>query len=450
MPKNEIDYSKTIIYKIYCKDDSIKDLYIGHTTNFIKRKYQHKISSKNDSNKLNIYKFIREYGGWENWDMVEIAIYNCKNSEEARIKEQHHYEMQKSLLNSSSNYLENEQYFCSKCNTHCLSSKNYDIHIKTEKHLNMSPKNQPKRVTNSASKYFCKYCDYRTYKKCNYDTHNISAKHTKNINDYKMRQNSAKNQPKISQNLTQEKFICSCGKEYQHRQGLWKHKQKCELKEDYESEYEGEQNSVEPSDKEIIMMLIKDNNEFKNMMMKVLENGTHNTNTTNTTNTNSHNKAFNLNFFLNETCKDAMNIMDFVDSIKLQLSDLENVGKLGYVEGISNIIVKNLKELDISKRPVHCADKKREVVYIKDDNKWEKEDSNKKKIRKAIKRVVFKNQRLIPSFKEAHPDCLKSASNFSDQYNKIIVESMGGSGDNDTEKEDKIIRNISKHVIIDK
>jgi len=197
--------------------------------------------------------------------------------------------------------------------------------------------------------------------------------------------------------------------------------------------------------------LIKENNEFKTMLMeqqnailKVIENGTHNT-----TN-NISNKTFNLNFFLNETCKDAMNIMDFVDSIQLQLSDLENVGKLGYVEGISNIITKNLKALDVSQRPVHCADKKREVLYVKDENKWEKEDETKNKIRKAIKRVASKNQRLIPKFKEAHPDCGEYSSPFSDQFDHIIIESMGGSGDNDVEKEDKIIKKISSVTIINK
>jgi hypothetical protein len=145
-----------------------------------------------------------------------------------------------------------------------------------------------------------------------------------------------------------------------------------------------------------------------------------------------------------------MNIMDFVDSIKLQLSDLERVGELGYIDGISNIIVKNLNDLDITQRPIHCTDKKREVLYVKDEDKWEKEDEEKKKLRKAINKVACKNQRMIPKFKEAHPDCIKASSRFSDQYNKMIIESMGGSGDNDLEKEDKIIKNISKNVIIDK
>jgi hypothetical protein len=144
-----------------------------------------------------------------------------------------------------------------------------------------------------------------------------------------------------------------------------------------------------------------------------------------------------------------MNIMDFVESIQLQLSDLEKVGELGYVEGISNIIVKNLNKLDVSQRPVHCTDKKRETMYIRDENKWEKDESNSK-IKKAIKRVASKNQRLLPKFKEAHPDCGTYHSKYSDQYNKIIIESVGGSGDNDAEKEEKIIRNISRNVVVEK
>jgi hypothetical protein len=191
--------------------------------------------------------------------------------------------------------------------------------------------------------------------------------------------------------------------------------------------------------------LVEQNSE----LLEVIKNGTHNTSHSHN-NTNSHNKTFNLQFFLNETCKDAMNIMDFVDSIKLQLPDLEKLGEIGYVEGISSIITSNLKALDITQRPIHCTDKKREVLYIKDEDKWEKEDDQKNKLRKAIKRVAGKNQRLIPKFKEAHPDCIKAASRFSDQYNKMIIESMGGSGDNDLEKEDKIIKKITKEVVIDK
>jgi hypothetical protein len=145
-----------------------------------------------------------------------------------------------------------------------------------------------------------------------------------------------------------------------------------------------------------------------------------------------------------------MNIMEFVDSVKLQLSDFEKLGEIGYVDGISNIIVKNLKALDVDKRPVHCTDAKREVLYIKDDDKWEKENEDKNKMRKVIKKIANRNSRMLKEFKAKHPDCGKSDSLFSDQYNKLIVEAMGGPGDNDLEKEDKIIRKITKEVVIDK
>ena len=205
---------------------------------------------------------------------------------------------------------------------------------------------------------------------------------------------------------------------------------------------------------QLIKYLIKENSEFKEliveqnkMVMKMCEKGV---TTINNNNINSHNKTFNLNVFLNEHCKDAMNITDFVDSLKLQLSDLESVGKLGFVVGISNIIVKNLKALDVHKRPVHCADKKREIIYIKDQDKWEKEDEQKNKMRKVIKKVACKNERLLSKYKEEHPGCNYSESKYADQYSKIVIEAMGGAGNNDTEKEDKIIQKIAKEIVIDK
>jgi hypothetical protein len=153
---------------------------------------------------------------------------------------------------------------------------------------------------------------------------------------------------------------------------------------------------------------------------------------------------------LNETCKDAINLIDFVNSIQLQLSDLENVGKVGYVEGISNIITTKLNLLEENQRPIHCTDAKRETLYVKDENKWAKENENKTKIRKVIKSVANKNIKLIPAFKEKHPDYYNSDSESSDKYQKMIYESMGGDGDDEAETEDKIIKNISKEVIVSK
>jgi hypothetical protein len=289
------------------------------------------------------------------------------------------------------------------------------------------------------SKFYCKNCDYGTSKKSSYDDHLLSAKHQKRRFGDVLETNANTILPKFCSS----KFACEkCNKEYASRNGLWKHKQNCKTKENSE-----ENKKDEITDKELMLALIKDSSEIKNMIMEVFKNGT--TNHSHNTTTNSHNKAFNLNFFLNETCKDAMNIMEFVDSIKLQLSDLERVGELGYVEGISNIIVKNLKDLDVTQRPVHCTDKKRETMYIKDEDKWEK-DEEKKKLHKVIRKVTCKNQNLITDYKKEHPDYNKYHSKISDKYNKIVVESMGGPGDNEFEKEEKIIKNISKQVFIDK
>ena len=300
--------------------------------------------------------------------------------------------------------------------------------------------------------YECIFCDYNTCNRFDFNKHNSTLKHESNkfaIENGDLAINSSQK----SQKSPETKFICDgCNKEYKDNSGLWRHKKKCNSKDEPKDDSEGEvEDEVKKTDEltELVKYLMKENSEMKTMMMKVIENGTHHNTTNTTNNTNSHNKAFNLNFFLNETCKDAMNIMDFVESIQLQLSDLEKVGEVGYVEGISNIIVKNLNELDVTQRPVHCTDKKRETMYIKDEDKWEKDESNSK-IKKAIKRVASKNQRLLPKFKEAHPDCGTYHSKYSDQYNKIIIESVGGSGDNDAEKEEKIIRNISKNVIVEK
>jgi hypothetical protein len=307
-----------------------------------------------------------------------------------------------------------------------------------------------------ASVFSCLKCAYSTSRKSSYDKHILTAK-------CKNQQFSTESCKKVAK-YSEDTFDCICGKQYTDRSGLWRHKNKnnchkniCDKNTitNYEANIKNENKNDEPTDKELILMLIKqntelvkDNSEFKNMMIKVLENGTNNT-TNNTINTNSHNKAFNLNFFLNETCKDAMNIMDFVESIQLQLSDLERVGEVGYIEGISNIIVKNLKALDVTQRPVHCTDKKRETLYVKDDNKWEKDDENIK-MHKMIRKVQDKNFRMIKKFKEKYPDYHKPSSKQSDVYNNIIIESMGGRGDNDYEKEEKIIKKVSKEIVVEK
>jgi len=294
----------------------------------------------------------------------------------------------------------------------------------------LSPKN--------LQKFCCEICDYICCKQSDYTKHLMTLKHKKRTNGLPL-------DDVLSHTMF---FQCSCGNQYKHRQGLWKHKKKCCNTNIAESSAPKTEQSELKILTNLVLDVVKQNQELTNKIVDICKTGQ--TNNITNSNFNSHNKTFNLNVFLNEHCKDAMNITEFVDSLKLQLSDLESVGKLGYVNGISNIIVKNLNSLDEKKRPIHCTDTKREVMYIKDEDKWEKENEEKKKLRKIIKKIAYKNATLLPEFKKEHPDCSKSSSPYSDQYNKLIVESMGGSGDNDKEKEDKIIRKIAKEVTIDK
>jgi hypothetical protein len=238
-------------------------------------------------------------------------------------------------------------------------------------------------------------------------------------------------------------FTCEfCNKEYKHRQGLWKHKQNCFINNNQDHNSTNiKTNKLSIDDKDdLIIQLLKQNAK----LMEILENGT--TNHSHNTTTNSHNKAFNLQFFLNETCKNAMNITDFVDSIKLQLTDFMSMGEVGFVEGISNIIVKNLNSLDETVRPIHCTDQKRETFYVKDENKWEKEEDDKKKLKKMIRSIAYKNEKFMKTYKETYPDYNNPESRRSDQYSKIMIEAM----DSKDESREKIIKNISKATTIEK
>ena len=294
---------------------------------------------------------------------------------------------------------------------------------------NLMPKN--------ADFFHCVCCDFKCSKQSNYSTHLLTAKHLKR---YNMIQNDTKKMPK---NAAPE-YICECGRLFAYHSGLWRHKKKCQIsKEDAEIEKLVTANN-EPSDKEMMMMLIKDNAEMRKMMMEVIKNGTHNTN-------NSNNKTFNLQFFLNEQCKDAINITDFVNSIQLQLEDLEETGRLGYVDGISRVVIKNLDDMNTHKRPIHCSDSKREILYIKDNNQWIKENDNKDTMIKMIKQVANKNMKKIPEWIKAHPDCLDSESKQNDKYLKIVSNSMSGSTEEEQKNNiNKIISKVAKEVIINK
>ena len=283
------------------------------------------------------------------------------------------------------------------------------------------------KTQKNVKKYICEKCDYFTCNKTDFERHCDTVKHRCNVL-------STFSNAQITQKSDLTKYSCEyCDKTYSERTGLWRHKKVCI-------------ESKEPTDKELIMLLLKQNTQLIEQNSELVKAGSNCNITNNNSNNNSYNKTFNLQFFLNEKCKDAMNLMEFVDTIKIQLSDLIQVGEIGYVEGISNIITTNLNALEITQRPIHCTDKKRETLYIKDDNKWEKEDKNKAKLRKAIKVVAHKNVKVLPAFTEKFPDCKKSESKMCEQYNKLIMETMSGS----EVKEDIIMKNISKQVLIGK
>jgi signal peptidase I len=263
------------------------------------------------------------------------------------------------------------------------------------------------------------------------------------INDYTGGQKSVSNQ-----------LTCGCGKVYKYRQGLSLHKKKCLAKSKVSNEPNNDKTEEKDlSDKEIIKMLIKENSEFKNMILEVVKTIQPN-NTTNNNNTNSHNTTnnnFNLQFFLNDTCKDAINLVDFVQGLQVQLKDLEETARLGYSEGVSKIFINGLNELDVNMRPIHCSDSKRETLYIKDQDEWKKEDSSKTHLTKAIKTVGKKNIQQIFEWQKKYPDYNDPDSRNNDKYLKMLSNAMNGSTDEEQNKNmNKIVKNIAKEVIIDK
>jgi hypothetical protein len=297
------------------------------------------------------------------------------------------------------------------------------------------------KTKKNEKKYCCIICDFFTCKKTDYNRHLTTQKH---LNNEKQRNTTNTNDKNI---ITHQ---CSnCDKTFNDRAGLWRHNKKCTFiscKDDLNDQSKQQQ---------LIEYLLKENSEFKQMMVEQNNNmfelaknsGNNNNNTSNIVNNNN----FNLNFFLNETCKNAMNIMDFVSQLQVGIKELEDTGRLGFAEGISKIIINGLKQMDVSDRPIHCSDSKREVVYIKDKNQWNKDSEDKSLLTNAIKHVAHKNMKQISEWTKDHPEYNDSTSKQNDKYLRIVSESMSGSSQEETNKNyNKIIKNIAKETIIDK
>jgi hypothetical protein len=289
----------------------------------------------------------------------------------------------------------------------------------------------------------CEKCCFITCNKYDFKKHLRTSKHLKNI---QMIQND--NQP------TCKAYSCICGKKYKYCQGLSKHKIGCmqlnkkEIPDNFILDIVQQNKNFKDLIIEQNKQIILQYEENQKLQKKLIEIISEEKIINNTTNNNTNNK-FNLNFFLNEQCKDALNIMDFVSSLKIQLSDLENVGKIGYTEGISKIFIKGLQELDIFKRPVHCSDLKREILYVKDKDLWEKEKESNDILKIAIKHIAHKNIKQLPIWIKENPASNDYETKQHSAYIQIVSESMGASTEEgDDDNYNKIIKNVAKEVII--
>ena len=340
------------------------------------------------------------------------------------------------------------KFCCNICTYNTSRKSQYERHILTAKHLNTA--NMPNVVH---MKFVCDICDYNTSRKSQYTRHILTTKHL----------NAAKY---LHSMVTSSKFgsnsiyKCKCGKIYKHRQSLFTHSKKClhsgsGIKQMAMIEEKIEEKIEDPY---IIMELIKQNQEFKQLIIdqnkQIIELiGKPNSSIINCNNTNSNNN-FNLSFFLNETCKDAMNLTDFVNSLTLSLKDLENTGKLGYEEGISQIFINRLKEMAVNKRPIHCSDIKREKLYIKAENIWE---NDKEHLKQSIRNVANKNVNQIADWVKENPDSQSyiNPKNYdskkNDEYLNMVLKATGGSTKEEEEKKIcKVVTTLAKYVEIDK
>jgi hypothetical protein len=305
-------------------------------------------------------------------------------------------------------------------------------------------------VQESSAKFNCVFCYYSTCRKSQYERHLTTDKHKKRENGSKLVVNDSYLVPKSS-----NCYQCECGKIYKHDSGYYRHKKKCIYKKQDKDNKQVTQIVSDEQNHNVMIELLKQNQEFKELIIEqnkhIMELAGKVGNTINNNTTNNNTNNFNLQFFLNEKCKDALNIMDFINQLQVKLTDLDMVGRIGYTEGISKIFIRGLKELDVFKRPVHCSDLKRETLYVKDQDAWEKDNDDKNKMKTAIKFIAAKNLKQINEWKEENPESDDYDSKKHMEYHNIIINATGGStAEEDDKNFNKIIRNVAKEAVIDK
>jgi predicted nuclease of restriction endonuclease-like (RecB) superfamily len=321
---------------------------------------------------------------------------------------------------------------CDFCNYTTSDITNYKKHLLTAKHKRLS------KSTNNANEcekcttvsYYCECCDFNSRNKYDYNRHNQTKKHQISFMLYQKRGDSTE-KTDVGSPQIEEKQIHT-PQQPQQQNGITTDIVMELLKQN----------------KEIQNSLVEQNKELHNTLLEMSkQNKVINTMTTN----NITNNQFNLNVFLNEDCKQALNIADFIDSLKLTVNDIEETGKLGYTQGITRIIIKALNDLDVTMRPLHCTDIKRETVYIKDQDTWEKEDAEKTKLRNVLKQIARKNLKMLPEWQEQNPDFKYLDTPENEKFMQISLSSLGSEYEDEQDKmEDKIIRNVLKEVVLEK
>jgi hypothetical protein len=362
-------------------------------------------------------------------------------------------------------------YNCELCDYNTSILQNYNKHLLTLKHK-INTNNENLAILGNVefslkySTYNCSYCNYITNVKSSYDKHLLSVKHIKNVN---------------GEHKETKHICCQCKKEYLNYNALWKHKKQClviDIKKQFEEPPQLE-NTFTPTNiitPELVIDIIKQSKELQNVLIEqnkdlqnklaeqqnivieqqniVIEQNKHIielAKNQSVVNNNTNNNQFNLQFYLNETCKDAMNIVDFVNSLQLTTDDFETTGKLGFVDGISRIFIKELKKIDTEKLPIHCTDFKRETVYIKDNNTWEKENDEKKKLKWTIDRIAKLNYNQIQQWQEKFPECRENNTPANEHFFRLVKTALGGYGKEEEDKfRDKIMRNVLKEVVLDR
>ena len=445
------DYSNTIVYKITCKDPNIHDVYVGHTVNFVQRKKAHRrtcMNSNYPNHNCKVYKVMRNNGVWDNWNMDIVAFYKCNDLDEARQKEQEHFVALNATMNSVEPFPSKPVNRIIRVNPLTVNNPTYNENLLIS---TFNPSN---------CRYKCENCYFITRNKKDYNRHMLSRKHL-DLNPKTSEDCDVINMP--TKPIKPTHYQCQyCNKLFKSRTTIYQHKAKCQLIQQKKPQQESETNYIVDSssitsspthphnpvdgivssgenmiiNQESFMTLLKNNQEMMNNILRILS---EKQNTTN----NTANTPFNMNRFLNEQCKDAMNMKDFVNSIQLTLTDLENIGRLGYAKGMSNILIDNLQKTDLYKRPVHCSDAKRDTLYVKDQNEWERDGPDHPKMANAVRVLEEKNDALIEEWANQHPNCINDHTRDNKQYLKIRnAITLGNIA--------KVIHRVAKTIVIEK